>query len=61
MIEPMVAFLHDSKKSNQHSFVKLIEEGISPEIRKNFITELLPALIDGDFYKFPIRTALCVA
>lgn len=61
MIEPMVAFLHDSKKSNQHSFVKLIEEGLSPEIRKNFTTELLPALIDGDFYKFPIRTALCVA
>lgn len=60
MNEPMVSFLHDSKKSAQHSFISILENGLAPEIRKNFTTELLPAIIDGTIYHFPIRTALCV-
>ena len=60
MDQPMVAFLHESKKSAQHSFVSIVEDGIAPEIRKNFSTEFLPPLIDGYIYRFPIRTALCV-
>lgn len=60
MKEPMVAFLHDFKRSNQHSLVSLIENALVPSCRKNFTTEFVPALIDGEAYRFPIRTALCV-
>ena len=60
MSEPMVAYLHDVKKSRQHSLISLIESGINEKCRKNFNTEFVPALIDGTTYKFPIRTALCV-
>lgn len=60
MKEPMVAFLHDFKHSNQHSLVSLIENALVPTCRKNFTTEFVPALIDGEAYRFPIRTALCV-
>lgn len=60
MSEPMVAFLHDFKRSSQHSLVSVIENAISPKCRKNFNTEFVPALIDGSVYRFPIRTALCV-
>lgn len=59
MNEPMVAFLHDVKRSNQHSLVSLIEKTLV-STRRNFTTEFAPALIDGDVYRFPIRTALCV-
>lgn len=60
MKEPMVAFLHDYKRSNQHSLVSLIENAIVPSIRKNFTTEFVPTLIDGEVYRFPIRTAFCI-
>ncbi|MCM1312486.1 MAG: hypothetical protein NC206_03995 [Bacteroides sp.] len=60
MKEPMVAFLHDFKRSNQHSLISLIENALVPTCRKNFTTEFVPALIDGETYRFPIRTALCV-
>lgn len=60
MKEPMVAYLHDFKKSAQYSLLSLIEKGISQNCRKNFKTEFLPALIDGKIYRFPIRTALSV-
>lgn len=60
MQEPMVAFLHNFKKSEQHSLVSVIENAIFPKCRKNFSTEFIPALIDGGIYRFPIRTALCV-
>ena len=60
MDEPMVAFLHDFKRSSQHSLVSVIENAIAPKCRKNFNTEFVPALIDGSIYRFPIRTALCV-
>lgn len=60
MKEPMVAYLHDFKKSAQYSLISLIEKGIAENCRKNFNTEFVPALIDGNIYRFPIRTALCV-
>lgn len=60
MEEPMVAFLHDFKRSSQHSLVSVIENAIAPKCRKNFDTEFVPSLIDGSVYRFPIRTALCV-
>lgn len=60
MNEPMVAYLHDFKKSAQYPLVSLIEKGIAPNCRKNFNTEFLPALIDGNMYRFPIRTAICL-
>lgn len=60
MKEPMVAYLHDFKRSYQHSIVSIIENAIEPKSRKNFSTEFLPALIDGQIFKFPIRTALCI-
>lgn len=57
---PMVSYLHNYQKSAQHPLVSIVEEGLVPEIRKNFSTELLPPLIDGSIYRFPIRTAICV-
>ena len=60
MDEPMVAFLHDFKRSSQHSLVSVIENAIAPKCRKNFNTEFVPALIDGSIYHFPIRTAFCI-
>lgn len=60
MKEPMVAYLHDFKKSAQYSLISLIEKGIAENCRKNFNTEFVPALIDGNIFRFPIRTALCV-
>ena len=60
MKEPMVAYLHDFKKSAQYSLISLIEKGIDENCRKNFNTEFVPALIDGSIYRFPVRTALCV-
>ncbi|MCH5229999.1 MAG: hypothetical protein J1F12_08425 [Muribaculaceae bacterium] len=60
MDEPMVAFLHDVKKSKQHPTVSLIESAIDPKSRKNFNTEFIPAMIDGHIFKFPIRTALVI-
>ncbi|MBD5310996.1 MAG: hypothetical protein HDS13_02365 [Bacteroides sp.] len=60
MNEPMVAFLHDVKRSAQYSLVSIIENTLTPKCVKNFKTEFVPALIDGIQYRFPIRTALCV-
>lgn len=60
MCEPMVAYLHDFKRSSQHSLVSVIENDITPKCRKIFNTEFVPTLIDGSIYRFPIRTALCV-
>lgn len=60
MKEPMVAYLHDFKRSAQYSLISLIDKGIAENCRKNFNTEFVPALIDGSIYRFPIRTALCV-
>lgn len=60
MHRPMVAFLPNFAPSVQHPLVRVIEATIEPQCRKTFNTELLPALIDGDAYRFPIRTALCV-
>lgn len=60
MSEPMVAFLHNSRKSAQQPLAKVIEDGIAGNSRKNFSTEFLPALIDGRLHRFPIRTAMCV-
>lgn len=60
MDEPMVAFLHDFKRSSQRSIVSVIENANVPQCRKIFRTEFVPALIDGLAYRFPIRTAFCV-
>lgn len=60
MDEPMVAFLHDFKRSTQHSLVSVVEGGIPVPCRKNFKTEFVPSLIDGSRYRFPVRTALCI-
>lgn len=59
MDEPMVAFLHDFKRSPQKSLVSVIEDANVSQCRKNFRTEFVPALIDGLAYRFPIRTAFC--
>ena len=60
MNEPMVAYLHDFKRSPQHSLVSVIENALAPTYVRNFKTEFVPTLIDGTQYRFPIRTALCV-
>lgn len=59
MERPMVNFMHEVPDNNQFSLARRIEESVFSKAIKKVKTEFLPAIIDGDHYKFPIRTALC--
>ena len=59
MERPMVNFMHEVPDNNQFSLASRIEESVFAKAKKKIKTEFLPAIIDGDYYKFPIRTALC--
>lgn len=59
MDRPMVSFMHEVPDSDQFSLAKRIEESVFAKAMNRIRTEFLPAIIDGDYYKFPIRTALC--
>jgi hypothetical protein len=60
MQEPMVAYLHEKRSSDARSLVWQIESPLPQPILNGFRTQFVPPLIDSDFYRFPIRTALCV-
>ena len=59
MERPMVNFMHEVPDNDQFSLAKRIEESVFSKAINKVKTEFLPAIIDGDCYKFPIRTALC--
>ena len=59
MKEPMVSYLQEYDTRTQYSMVSNIEDSLSTEIREAMKTEFVPPFIDGDDYKFPIRTVLC--
>ena len=59
MERPMVNFMHEVPNNDQFSLASRIEDSVFAKAKKKIKTEFLPAIIDGDYYKFPIRTALC--
>lgn len=59
MERPMVNFMHEVPNDDQFSLANRIENSIFAKAKNKIKTEFLPAIIDGDSYKFPIRTALC--
>ena len=59
MERPMVNYMHEIPDNDQFSLASRIEDSVFAMAKKKVKTEFLPALIDGDYYKFPIRTALC--
>lgn len=59
MEKAIVSFLHDKSGSLQQNPVLRWEENTPNEFRTTFSTEFVPAFIDGETYRFPIRTALC--
>lgn len=61
MREPMVSYLHEINGSSQFSLVANIEDSMAAENCKAMKTEFVPPFIDGEDYKFPIRTVLCKA
>ncbi len=61
MREPMVSYLHEINGSAQYSLVANIEDSMAGENCKAMKTEFVPPFIDGEDYKFPIRTVLCKA
>lgn len=59
MERPMVSYLHEVPEDKQLPQSRLIENSIFEQAQNKIKTEFVPALIDGNDYKFPIRTALC--
>lgn len=59
MQRPMVSYLHEIPEDAQLSLAKCIEDSIFDRAKDKIKTEFVPAIIDGNDYKFPIRTALC--
>lgn len=59
MEHPMVNFMHEVPDNDQFPLASRIEDSVFTKAKKKVKTEFLPAIIDGDYYKLPIRTALC--
>lgn len=56
---PIVSYLHEKTGSAQRNQVTCWEDNTPDQFKSVFKTEFVPPFIDGDAYKFPIRTALC--
>lgn len=61
MKEPMVSYLHEYTVNRQYSEVSSIEDAMDISVREAMKTEFVPPFIDGQEYKFPIRTVICKA
>lgn len=59
MVVPIVSYLHDKTGSAQKNQVTCWEDNTPNQFKTAFRTEFVPPFIDGDAYRFPIRTALC--
>ncbi len=55
----MVNYMHEMSSQSHFSMVERIEDSIFDAARNRIKTEFVPTIIDGDVYKFPIRTAIC--
>ncbi len=58
MTDTMMSYLHDIKKSRQQNTIDLWESVPFEDSADFFHTEFVPPFIDGNRYKFPLRTAL---
>lgn len=56
---PIVSYLHDKTCSALKNQVTCWEDNTPAQFKTAFKTEFVPPFIDGEAYKFPIRTALC--
>lgn len=56
---PMVSYLHESPLKKQLPLATQIENSIFSAAQARIKTEFIPPIIDGNEYKFPIRTAIC--
>lgn len=59
MNETMMSMLHEKKSHNQKQDIYLWEDMPFKEAEDYFRSEFVPPYIDGDIYKFPLRTAMC--
>ncbi len=57
--DPVVSILQEPINNSQLPHIMRVEDSLPKSIRAAYKTEFVPALIDGDKYRFPIRTALC--
>lgn len=55
----IVSYLHERAGSEQKNQVICWEDNTPLQFKTAYKTEFVPPFIDGDVYKFPIRTALC--
>lgn len=59
MNKPIVSYLHAKPETRRKSEIDLWEDVPTVEFLDYFQTEFVPAFIDGERYKFPLRTAIC--
>ncbi len=59
MEKPMVSYLHQEPQDTQVALSYRIENSIFTDGCNKIKTEFAPAFVDGEAYKFPIRTAIC--
>lgn len=59
MNKPILSYLHAKAENPQKNEIYLWEEMPCKEFHDYFQTEFIPAFIDGEQYKFPLRTAIC--
>lgn len=59
MNKPIVSYLHAKSQNKQKDEIDLWEEVPDADFLDYFQTEFIPAFIDGERYKFPLRTAIC--
>lgn len=59
MDSPMIDYLHEIPDNRQRALSLRIEDSFFESAKRHIKTEFLPAIIDSEVYKFPIRTALC--
>lgn len=58
MDRPIMSYLHAKNNSNQKKEIDLWEDASDSDFAEYFQTEFIPPYIDGERYKFPIRTAM---
>lgn len=59
MNNPIVSYLHEKENSSGKNQVICWEDNTPEAFKTAYKTEFIPPYIDGNAYKFPIRTALC--
>jgi hypothetical protein len=60
MSKPVMAFLHDRLHNDQKEEIDLWEDAMDADLLKAFKSEFIPAFIDGNKYRFPLRSVLSI-